>query len=59
MKKLFGFKNAHFLCGLFALINFVIMIFKHHANDLNGIVFYGFMSVFMLLLSIWSKLSKK
>ena len=59
MKKIFGLKNAHFLCALFALINFVIMIVKYHANDLNGIVLYGFMSVFMILLCILTKVSKK
>lgn len=58
-KKILGFINVDFLCILVAWINFVMMMYKHHVDDLNGIVCYGFMAVFMLLLSIRTKPTKK
>ena len=58
-KKIWGFVNVDFLCILVAWINFVMMMYKHHVDDLNGIVCYGFMAVFMLLLSIRTKPTKK
>lgn len=54
-KKIWGSINVDFLCLLMAWINFVLMMYKHHVNDLNGIVCYGFMAVFMILLSIRTK----
>ena len=58
MKKFLNKININFLCLICAWINLVMMIFKHNADDLKGIVFYGFMSVIMTLTGLFVKQNK-